>query len=359
MSLKPNNLKIGLFVLAGLAVLLASLFVFGARTYFEEKKQFETYVSGDVEGLSIGSAVLLRGVPVGKVNRITFTWIDYPALTNTGHVLVQFEVKARIIPTLRNQTFAELLKDHIARGLRARVKGVGITGTSILSLEYLTPPPPTPLEVTWEPAHHYIPSAETQFSQMVASIEASLRNLREVDFSKVSTNLNQVLRSTDKLVQEVTKLNFDRLGTEATRLIAEVRETNQKLQTNLLDQISGDSTKLLAELRASNQKLSATLDDARAGIHAVKFAEINASLNHAGRNADKLLLEVVETNRKLHTLLDRLNTLNVAPLNTSIENARSATESLDAVLRELKQYPSGFLFGTPPPPARSLQKPAK
>ena len=365
MSVKSNNLKIGLFVLAGLAILVASLFVFGARTYFEEKKQFETYVAGDVEGLSVGSAVLLRGVPVGKVNRITFTWIDYPGVTNSGWVLVQFEVKARVIPSTRDQTFEQLLKDHLGRGLRARVKGVGITGTSILSLEYVTPPPPPLMDVPWTPNHHYIPSAETKFSQMLASIETSLASLREVDFNKLAQRLEQVLTSTDKLVVEATKVNFERLGgeasrlgAEATRLVSEVRETNQKLQTNLLDKVSGDASKLLAELRESNTKLQATLDDARAGIRAVKFEDVNNSLASVGRNADKLVLDAVETNRKLQGLLDRLNSLNLAPLNTSIDNARSATESLDAVLRELKQYPSGFLFGTPPAPARSLQKPS-
>ena len=370
MSVRSNHLKIGLFVLAAFAILVAALFVFGARNYFEEKKSFETYVVGDVEGLSVGSAVWLRGVPVGKVNRITFTWIDYPAATNTGYVLVQFDVKARVIPQLRAQTFEQLLLEHIGRGLRARVKGVGVTGTSILSLEYIDPPPPLPMEITWVPNNHYIPSAETQFSQMLSSIEKSLRNLREVDFDKVAKQLGQVLASTDKLVQEVTKVNFDRLGAEATRLLAEVRETNQKLQTNLIDKLGGDAGrlfdklggdagKLLTEARESNQKLQATLDDARAGIRAVKLDTLTTNLTAVSQHADQLLLDVAESNRKLQQLFDRLNSLNLAPLNTSLENARNATEHLDSVLRDLKQYPSGFLFGTPPPPARSLQRPGK
>src|SRR5258706_1447542 len=62
MSAKANNFNLGLFVLIGIGVLIAGLFAFGARAYFQQRITFETYATGQVDGLSVGSAMLLRGV---------------------------------------------------------------------------------------------------------------------------------------------------------------------------------------------------------------------------------------------------------------------------------------------------------
>ena len=71
MSQPINNFKLGIFTLCGLAILVGALLAFGARTYFEPTSMFETYIEGDVTGLSVGSPVELRGVNVGKVTRIS------------------------------------------------------------------------------------------------------------------------------------------------------------------------------------------------------------------------------------------------------------------------------------------------
>ena len=68
-----NNFKLGLFTLCGLALLVAGVLAFGARSYLEPTSEFETYIQGDVTGLAVGSAVELRGVRVGKVTRIDFS----------------------------------------------------------------------------------------------------------------------------------------------------------------------------------------------------------------------------------------------------------------------------------------------
>lgn len=46
-------------------------------------------------------------------------------------------------------------------------------------------------------------------------------------------------------------------------------------------------------------------------------------------------------------------------LNGTLGDVQQAAQDLDAVLLQLHQYPSGFLFGQPPPPAKSVQTPLK
>src|SRR4030095_1510661 len=138
MSTQTNNFKIGAFLLMAVGLLTGGLFAFGIRHRFEPKTNFETYVPEDVEGLSVGSAVKLRGVPVGKVTRINFTWNEYPD-EGKGYVVVEFEIKDSVSPLPKGRQRDEMLQAEIRRGLRARIKGQGITGTSIVSLEYLDP----------------------------------------------------------------------------------------------------------------------------------------------------------------------------------------------------------------------------
>ena len=62
MSEKASQFRIGLFVVLGVAIVLAGLFVFGIRSAFQPTYMFETYTTGDVDGLTVGSVVKLRGV---------------------------------------------------------------------------------------------------------------------------------------------------------------------------------------------------------------------------------------------------------------------------------------------------------
>jgi len=86
------------------------------------------------------------------------------------------------------------------------------------------------------------------------------------------------------------------------------------------------------------------LDETRGKLNSLHIETI-------GQQAERLLTDLSETNRKLLTLLAEFD---ATPLNETLSNARQATEHLNDVLMSLKEYPSGFLFGQPPPPARSV-----
>jgi len=66
MSEKASQLRIGIFVVVGVAILFGALFLFGIRSAFEPTYTLETYVSDNVDGLSVGSVVKLRGVEIAR-----------------------------------------------------------------------------------------------------------------------------------------------------------------------------------------------------------------------------------------------------------------------------------------------------
>jgi phospholipid/cholesterol/gamma-HCH transport system substrate-binding protein len=311
MSTKTNNFRIGLFVLAAVALFVVGLLAFGARSLFVQKRNFETAIEGAVYGLSVGSRVELRGVPIGKVTHIEFDWNVYP-LSRGEYVIVEFEVDYDIAPSFRGDQRRAMVAAEVKKGLRASVKSQGVTGTSILALEYLdlehNPPPP----ITYTPRNLYIPSAPGQFTRMLDAIQKSLHNLEELNFAEIGSGVTNTLRSTAQLMEKFNRID--------------------------LKTISTDITSLLVELRGAVVEIRETLK-------AMK-------LDTVGQNADQLLGSLRETSDKLQIVLDKVG---AAPLQDTISDIREAVQTLNGVLLELKQYPSGFILGKPPLPAKSVQ----
>ncbi len=313
-----NNFKLGLFTLGGLLLLVAGVLAFGARSYLVRTTLFETYVTGDVSGLAVGSPVELRGVRVGKVRKINFSWNEYEE-TDPSYVVVEFEMRDDVTPLPPGAARKQMLESAIKRGLRARLKIQGITGTSLLSLEYLNPTDNPPASVPWRPKHVYIPAAPGELGELLASIERSLHNFERLDFSALNQLLQSDLKSVGQVLDRAKEVDFGALSTNANSLLTELRGSNTKLQSFIVD--TDDTLK-----RMKLEKLSQDLDG--------------------------LLGEVQET---VAGLKPGLVNIDFDSLNQTLANAHRTLGDLDEVLLELKQYPSGFLFGKPPLPVKEVQ----
>ncbi len=145
MSAKANPLRVGIFAVSGAAILGAALFLFGIRSAFQPKYQMETYVVGDAEGLSKGSDVKLRGVVVGKVTEIGFSWKLYRDVPPRC-VVVRFTIEQGVTPVGAGGDPEAELKRAVDDGLRAMVQAEGITGTSIVAIQTLDPKQYPPLD---------------------------------------------------------------------------------------------------------------------------------------------------------------------------------------------------------------------
>lgn len=313
MSAKPNTFKIGLFTLVAIALFVAGLLAFGAKSYFTKKTMFETAVEGEVSGLSEGSRVELRGVPIGKVTRITFAWNVYPQ-SKSGLIVVEFEVDSSSFPLPPGTDMNTLLKKATDKGLRAMVKLQGVTGTSILWLETLNPASYPPPEIDYIPRHYYIPSAPGQFTRLLESIEKSLSNLERLDLKSIGIGVTNTLDATTRLVNKLDRLDLGAISTNANELLVQVRD----LSTNL-----------------------------QATVNSMKLEAVS-------HNANELLTGLQDSNARLQVVLDHLG---MVPLEQTVGDLRETIQNLNQVLLQLKQYPSGFLFGEPPPPAKGVKTP--
>jgi ABC-type transporter Mla subunit MlaD len=285
MSAKSNNIRIGVFVIIAVLLLIAGLLAFGAQSYFETRIRFETLVYGEVSGLSVGSHVQLRGVPVGRVTRIDFAWNVYPESASTG-IVVEFEVKKEIVPGTKGKSEAEVVARAVSNGLRAVVKGIGITGTSLLSLENVNPENNPVLALDYKPNSIFIPSAYGQITRMLDALSKSLENVQNVNFDAIGDGITNTLQSVTKLSNRLGQFDINALSTNVNNAVAEFRDVGVKLQV----------------------------------------------------------------------MLDKINSM---PLAQAVSEMQQTVQTLNDVLNELENYPSGFILGQPPIPPKSVKTPAR
>jgi ABC-type transporter Mla subunit MlaD len=318
MSAKANQYRIGIFVVTGVAILVAALFFFGIRGAFEPAYDFETYVTGDVEGLSKGSAVKLRGVVVGKVTEIGFSWKFYGNVSPRC-VVVRFKIEEKVSPVPADDTEAEVHR-LVESGFRAIIQSEGITGSSIVALKTLDPKLYPPLVVPWTPRCYYIPSAPSQFGQILASLDRTLANLSTLDLARIAASADRVLNSADVTIRKLGELDIPAISRNVNRVATDASDAVREYQG-------------LAK-------------DARQTLQAMKLERVGADTDRLVNNLD----------RQIQVLIAKLNAVDVPALNDTLAGTREAARNLNDALEALRAHPSGFLFGGAPLPVSGLVK---
>ena len=120
------------------------------------------------------------------------------------------------------------------------------------------------------------------------------------------------------------------------------------LNTIDFDKLGSNTDALATQLRVTATNLDSLLSETRAGVRQMDLPEVS-------RNAGALITQMQAALRQLDGELAAIDTTGI---NETLASVRRASAQLEETLRELKQYPSGFFFGSPPPPAKSV-KPAR
>lgn len=347
MSAKANYFRLGLFVLAGLALAVAMVLTLGAGRLFERTISLETYIDGSVQGLDIGSKVRYRGVLLGEVKRLGFTAERYeqdkPLGQRKAYVLVEAVMNADQMDAL-GRGDAELLQQYIDQGLRVRVAPQGITGLNYLELDFVDPQQNPPLPINWQPRSTYIPSARGTLAQFANQIDNVLRMLEEVDLTRLAKDVSSLL---DKTGKKLDALPVEKLGAESTALLAELRETNRTLGALLgsvdVQATFGETAAAAARLRQilANPALDTLPNEVNAAANAVRAVAASERLQTAIASLDRVTAR-----------LDHALAASEQDIAATLENLRQTTENVRDLTEAARRYPAGTLFGEPPAPIR-------
>src|SRR6266567_8698143 len=101
MSQRANYFKLGLFVIGAIVAGILVLLVIGTGRFLQKRITIETYFNESVQGLDIGSKVKYRGVVIGEVTKISFTYTKYqqdkPMNERLRYVLVEAQLQPKLL----------------------------------------------------------------------------------------------------------------------------------------------------------------------------------------------------------------------------------------------------------------------
>ncbi|WP_283150211.1 MlaD family protein [Silvimonas soli] len=343
MTHSKHYFRLGLFVV--IAVITAALLfiAFGAGRWLGKSVTMETYFDESVQGLDVGSKVRYRGVTVGEVSKISFTYtkyqLDSPPSERLQYVLVETRLRPELFGGKTMQLPSqETLQREIDRGLRVRITPQGLTGTSYLEIDYFNPYSNRPLAISWAPLDLYIPSAHSAVSQLMSATQDIITRMQKLDVETTVTRLNHLLATTD-----------DKLGQIPMASIAKSLDSVAgKLDKLPLDQLVSDARAMLNEVHATSAQLHAMLDAPGMASAPTNLAVSSAKLRE--------LLESPQLSDSLKHLdqtmsrLDELTAGHEGELGETLMNLHSASDDLRRLTDRANSNPGSLLFGSTPTP---------
>jgi len=306
----PHYFRLGLFVVMGAAILVAGIFVFAGGQLFRHKVMFETYVDGSVQGVDVGTPVKFRGVKIGRVTGVNFTFNVYEhdqPNQNTNYVVLFMEVDRPIAPHMLEGNLHPALEENIAKGLRVRIEPQGITGMNYLDFGYVNPSRFPPLKVAWKPHYLYVPYAPGELTSFLDSINKIMVQLEDFNLEDLTNKADALLTNLNKAVLEA---KVGKVREDIEQLIARTETTLTEVQAKL-------SQADVQLIRKQTEKLLHTLQ-----ASATRLDEIMVNLEPATK-------------------------LNPQEVHSIIANATAVSENLLQLSEEVKKKPSLLLWGTP------------
>lgn len=303
MGNRTKYFKMGLFVIFSFVILIVFILLLGAKNLFSTTYIVETYFNESVHGLDIGSTVKYRGVPIGNIKEIKFVQEEYDLNLDDDrgrYVLIRMSLRS-IFGKKQNQGIKEFLEDMKKDGLRVKITAQGLTGTSYLEIDFVNPERNPPMELGWKPKYYYIPSTQSTFTKIGASVDDLIQTVKEAELEQLAQSVKQLIDSVNKAVVDLN-----------------------------IGGISQSTIALLNEFRQTNQKLNKILDDP-------KMQGLPESLHSSLTKMNKSM-----------TKLDNILTGSQSEISMTIENLRAVSEDLREVSNNAKRYPSLLLFGEAP-----------
>ena len=312
MSANTRYFKIGLFVLAGLALLVAGLLFLGADSMFRPRLYLETYVDGTVQGIDVGSPVKFRGVQIGRVSRVDFCFNEYgpqPGEGRLDYVYIEMEVNKQVFRGMFNAEVGAMIQAAVDQGLRVMLQPQGITGLNFAELNYVDASSrPPPLKIWWTPRHPYIPSAPGTLASMLDSVNSIMDTFNALDIKDTMKDVNEALQGFNDTLKQLSGGMDD-------------------LQ---LAKISGDIQGVLADLKTKIDQLP---------------------VKQLGDDGSKAMQSLAAASGELKDLADAAQTsplLNADAVGAIVSDVKAAAENLRVLTENLREYPSQLLLGEPP-----------
>ncbi len=249
MSETRKPFLIGIFLLAGLALLAAGVLLLSRDSWFSQPSEYVVYFTGALDGLDVGADVTYRGVKVGTVQEIR---LSYDPQLNDVVMPVVLRIsnpgKARDSGPGLDQFIGQLVE----RGLRAQLQTPSLlTGKAIVALDMFPEQPGyvrTPREVDLPT----IPSVPSRIDQIADVLRELAGSLRQLPLQELAESARQTLQALEKLA---SSSELQHSLTSMSQLLAKLDRLSGRLEQQL--------PPILDNVQQGSNDLRAAVDDIR------------------------------------------------------------------------------------------------
>ncbi len=328
MDNKSNYFKLGLFAFFIIIAIVATIIVIGAGVLQKKPYYVETYFANSVQGLNVGSDVLFLGVPIGKVDKLSF--VDDYYNTDKDYIYVRISLDNELIlkrcngKKVSDEKVNENIQQKVDEGLHFSLVSQGITGLVAIEASYASKTNKIHnLNIDWEPENPYIPSAPSIMTQITDSIESLVEMLKGETVQNLGVNMLGMISNVEHIISY-----------ELTPTMRNIREFTKdsgsvisNINTILVTEVQNNIGPILQNIKYSTDAIPSLMTNAN---------DLIISANGVVSKTDVLLTS------QFGTLNDILK--NISDISSNIRNISESASS----------YSSGMLFSEPPPEAQSM-----
>ncbi len=312
MAKPANKTLIGLFVVGAIALAIAAVAIFGSGKFLAKRPKFVMFFSGSVNGLTVGSPVLLRGVKVGEVSDIAVMF-NPKDLSFTIPVVVEFNPESVSAPKEIMKQMGKYLyfRRIVDKGLKAqlRLKSL-ITGQLYIDVGFH---PETPARFAG------LDKRYPEIPTMPSPTEVLMATLEKVPVTEITERLLKVTQGIEKIVnspdarESMQNLNLSLREVKGLvrGLQAEIKPTAAAARgafaqaEKTLALKDGEPGKIAGSVQETLVKVNTTLDDVRLTLASYnRIADRNANI---GYDLSKTLREIDAAARSIRSLTDYLD----------------------------------------------------
>ncbi|MEE8104897.1 MAG: MlaD family protein [Planctomycetota bacterium] len=330
MASKGAEVRVGLVVIGGLAVLGLGLFlVSGGAEQFKDKTKY-TILFKNAGGLNDGDSVTVAGRKAGSVLKVVPTRHEIE-----GKAEPFLKVTILVLSDAEIQTDSRIAVQQTITGIKTLAissgKGENVKSDSLLFGERLAT-----FEEVIDQASDVFEEAEKAVETLHKSLRTIDKIVMEVDEKDVSSELASILESLRKAadnIESVTEQNEKPIS-EAIAHLEEATKDFNALLTDVRrewDETAKDRIgKILKEIEEASEKVNAVVTENRPIIKATLQGFRDATLRVA---------PTLERIQSLSRNLDETVILAQPKLVQTLENARQAMKKFEETIEDLKTAP--------------------
>lgn len=297
-----RNIKLGAFVIGGVALFLIILFYLGKENNVFNKTFSVSAIFKNVEGLKTGDNVWLSGVKIGTVKKVS--------IISEGQVIVTLSLKDK-------------QNEFIKKDATANIGSDGLVGNKIVIIR-----PGSAAETIHDndTINSFSPTDTQELFNLAKDVGTDIKAIT-ADLRITTAKINKG----EGVIGEL--LNEGEMAKELRASMAAIRKASENA-TRATNEIN----KMLVEINQGNGLMTKLIRDT---TYAAQFSRTMDNVSEVGENAKKMAADLKEVTDKMN---DRNNAMGVLltdttfaeKLKSTMVNAEKASAKLDENLKAMR-----------------------